>query len=402
MPSIFISYRRDPQAAWAGRLHDRLVAQFGTGSVFLDVDMEPGVDFVDVIEERVSQCDALIALIGKDWRPERLARAEDWVRLEIEAALKRRVRVIPVLVDGVRMPAAEELPESLRPLVRRHALDVGHGSFHRDTEVLIRAIQGLQQATKAAAVAAVSRDPFVHEADGLGYVWIPPGRFMMGASPGDTECRTNEKPAHEVEITRGFWLSETPVTQAAWRKVMGSSPSHFKGDDLPVEQVSWEEAAEYCRKINGRLPTEAEWEYAARAGTTGARYGELDEIAWFGDNSGRKRLESAKLWDADSSKYWGRLQENGNATKPMRGKQPNAFGLYDTLGNVWEWVADWYGPYEAGSVRDPKGPGSGKYRGARGGGWDVVPLVVRASVRIDLEPSGRNIYFGFRSAGEFR
>lgn len=369
---IFISYRRDPHASWAGWLQDRLETHFGPGTVFRDVDMEPGMDFVEVIQERVSQCDVLIALIGKDWRPERLARPEDWVRLEIETALGRRIRVIPVLVDGVRMPSAEELPESLWPLLRRQPLDVGHQSFRRDTEVLIKTIQGLQVTVKD------SRDPFVHSADGLRYVWIPPGRFTMGASPGDEEAVDNEKPAHEVEITRGFWLSETPVTQAAWRKVMGSSPSSFKGDDLPVESVNWEEAAEYCWKVGGRLPTEAEWEYAARAGTTGARYGDLDEIAWHRGNGRTK-------------------------THPVRGKKPNGFGLYDMLGNVYEWTADWYGPYSADAARDPQGPGSGLGKVLRCGSWNNFgPEFVRVSVRVRLEPTLRVVNFGFRCAGVFR
>jgi formylglycine-generating enzyme required for sulfatase activity len=118
-------------------------------------------------------------------------------------------------------------------------------------------------------VQAKPRETRLNPKDGLTYVWVPPGKFMMGCSSGDNECEADEKPAHEVEITRGFWMGQTEVTQAAWKKVTGSDPSHFKGDQLPVEQVSWEEADAYCKAVGLRLPAEVEWEYAARAGTIG-------------------------------------------------------------------------------------------------------------------------------------
>jgi formylglycine-generating enzyme required for sulfatase activity len=157
----------------------------------------------------------------------------------------------------------------------------------------------------------------VNPKDGLKYVWIPPGRFTMGCSEGDTECEDDEKPAHEVTITIGFWLGQTPVTQAAYQRVTGSNPSHFSGSERPVESVSLNDALRYCVAISGRLPTEAEWEYAARAGSTGARYGDVNEIAWYATNSG------------------GRTHDVGQ-------KQASVFGLYDVLGNVWQWTADWY------------------------------------------------------------
>ena len=199
----------------------------------------------------------------------------------------------------------------------------------------------------------------INPKDGLAYVWIPPGRFRMGLSEGDTEGRPNEEPAQEVELSRGFWLGKTPVTQAAYRKVTGQSPSYFKGDDRPVEQVSWDEAQAYCKAVGGRLPTEAEWEYAARAGSSAARYGLLDEIDWHDGNS-------------------------GGETHPVGKKKPNGFGLRDMLGNVWEWTGDWYADdyYGRGENKDPQGPSSGTQRVLRGGSWYSLPSDVRASDRV--------------------
>lgn len=213
----------------------------------------------------------------------------------------------------------------------------------------------------------------VNPADGLTYVWIPPGEFLMGCSPGDSECSDDEKPAHPVRITKGFWMSESEVTQAAYQKVIGSNPSNFKGADLPVEEVNWDEAAAYCKAVGGRLPTEAEWEYAARGGDSRARYGELKQIAWYNENSGSK-------------------------THPVKGLLPNRFGLYDMLGNVWEWNADWYGPYRAGAQIDPKGPATGTSHVLRGGSWVFDSRGSRASNRDRLVPGGRNYGYGFRCA----
>ncbi len=131
----------------------------------------------------------------------------------------------------------------------------------------------------------------VNPVDGLTYVWIPPGTFEMGCSPGDSEANPNEMPAHHVKITKGFWMGQTPVTQEAWERVMGKNPSRFKGARLPVESVTWDDARSYCEAVGMRLPTEAEWEYAGRAGAKGSGYGDLDQIARHRDNSGGKTHE---------------------------------------------------------------------------------------------------------------
>jgi formylglycine-generating enzyme required for sulfatase activity len=210
-------------------------------------------------------------------------------------------------------------------------------------------------------------------------VRIPGGTFMMGSE--SSEAISNERPVHPVTVS-GFEIGKYEVTQAEWASVMGGAhPSFFKtgGDTLPVEKVSWNDVQGFIRKLNQktglryRLPTEAEWEYACRAGTTGDRYGSIDSIAWYYGNSG------------------GRTHEVG-------GKTPNGFGLYDMLGNVLEWCQDWYGVYSAGAQNNPPGAGSGSSRVYRGGSWNHFAQYARASLRRDRTPSYRDLDLGFRLA----
>jgi formylglycine-generating enzyme required for sulfatase activity len=215
----------------------------------------------------------------------------------------------------------------------------------------------------------------VNPKDGSTYVWIPPGKFLMGCSPGDTECARTEKPAHEVTITKGFWIGQTPVTQAAYSRVMGKDPSQFKGASLPVEHVSWDDAKAYCEAVGGRLPTEAEWEYAARAGTTGERYGNLDDIAWYEENSKCRTHEVGQ-------------------------KHPNAFALYDMLGNVFQWTADWAADYSSAPQTDPTGPTTGRTRAVRGSTFNWTPRFVRVSIRDGGAPGNCSFCTGLRCVME--
>ena len=210
----------------------------------------------------------------------------------------------------------------------------------------------------------------VNPKDGLTYVWIPPGTFQMGCSPGDTECGVNEKPEHQVTLTKGFSIGQTEVTQEAYRKVMGKNPSHFDGARLPVESVTWPEAQAYCHAVGMRLPTEAEWEYAARAGNASSRYG---VPGWY-------------------------LGTSGDTTHEVGQNSPNRFGLHDMRGNVEEWVEDWYGDYLPGAQSDPFGPATGKYKVVRGGSYGFLPRYARVSSRTGNEASGRNLSNGFRCA----
>jgi formylglycine-generating enzyme required for sulfatase activity len=211
--------------------------------------------------------------------------------------------------------------------------------------------------------------------NGIELVYVPPGEFMMGSENGEAV----EKPVHRVTIREGFYMGKYEVTQAQWQAVMGNNPSYFKGDNLPVEKVSWDDAISFIAKLNAhnngytyRLPSEAEWEYACRAGTTGDHAGALDSLAWYGNNSGRQYLDVREIAGTDSVNFVKRLADNGNQTHPVGAKQPNAFGLFDMHGNVWEWCHDWYHDDYNGAPSDGRAWESGgeqKYRVLRGGSW---------------------------------
>jgi formylglycine-generating enzyme required for sulfatase activity len=245
--------------------------------------------------------------------------------------------------------------------------------------------------------------------------WVPPGKFTMGSPEGEAGRWADEGPQHEVEIRRGLWLAETPVTQALWVAVMGTNPSRFVSPDRPVEQVSWDDCQGFIEKLNGlvpgldaRLPTEAEWEYACRADTTTATWvGDLeilgdynapilDDIAWYGGNIG----QGFELADGYNSSKWPDKQypHTKAGTRPVGQKLPNALGLFDMLGNVFEWCEDWLGSYDATSVTDPLGPRTGSTRVSRGGSWNSYARYVRAAYRYAIAPGDRDGNLGFRLA----
>jgi formylglycine-generating enzyme required for sulfatase activity len=245
--------------------------------------------------------------------------------------------------------------------------------------------------------------------------FLSPGEFLMG-SPEDEPGRDSDERQHRVTLTQGFHLQTTEVTQDQWQAVMGYNPSYFQecGGDCPVENVSWEHVQEFIRRLNVlaggevfRLPTEAEWEYAARAGTTTAIYNGpmeilgqrnapvLDPIAWYGGNSG---VEYPGGWD--SSEWPEKQYDHKRAgAHPVGLKTPNDWGLYDMIGNVWEWCGDWYGEYPEGPVIDPKGPPSGTARVLRGGGWGAFARYCRAAFRFNVAPDIRDNGIGFRVVG---
>ena len=215
-------------------------------------------------------------------------------------------------------------------------------------------------------------------------VWVEGGTFRMGAtSEQGSEACDNEKPVHSVTLS-GYYIGKTEVTQALWKAVMGSNPSFFDGDNLPVEWVSWNDCQEFIRKLNSltgqnfRLPTEAEWEFACRGGNnsrgykySGSNY--IDNLAWYDGNS-------------------------GGETHPVATKSSNELGIYDMSGNVWEWCSDRYAGYSSGAQTNPKGPYDGSYRVVRGGSCDYYARCCRSSHRGNGNPARRDRDHGLRLA----
>ena len=219
---------------------------------------------------------------------------------------------------------------------------------------------------------------------GMKLTYIPAGEFMMGRPNGE-KGDDAEQPQHRVRLTKPFLMGVTEVTQSQWKAVMGdgNNGSMFKGDDLPMEELKWNDAKEFCRKLSAkdgreyRLPTEAEWEFACRAWTktrfySGDADGDLGTVGWFRDNSPQRR------------------------THPVGQKKANTYGLYDMHGNAYEWCEDWFGPYPNGEVVDPTGPAKGTDHVLRGGSWCDAPGTCRAASRRRNTPETHEYDFGCR------
>ena len=215
-------------------------------------------------------------------------------------------------------------------------------------------------------------------------VKVEAGTFMMGATSEMKDPYSDKKPVHQVTLTNDYYMGKYEVTQALWQAVMGSNPSNFKGDNLPVETVNWNDCQEFISKLNSltgrkfRLPTEAEWEYAARGGkkSRGYQYSgsrKISDVAWYEGNSRSK-------------------------THPVGRKQANELGIYDMSGNVWEWCSDWYGSYSSSSQTNPMGSDSGAKRVRRGGSWCYIARICRSSYRYGDAPDCRGLYLGLRLA----
>jgi formylglycine-generating enzyme required for sulfatase activity len=221
------------------------------------------------------------------------------------------------------------------------------------------------------------------------FAWCPPGTFLMGSPAGEPE-RSNDETQHRVTLTKGYWLGTHPVTQAQWQAVMGSNPSQFKGDTLPVETVCWDDCQAFVKKLSEktgkrfRLPTEAEWEYACRAGTTTPFY--------FGETISTDQAN----YDGNYTYGKGKKGVYREKTTPVGSFPANAWGLFDIHGNVWEWCQDRYGPYASSDIIDPQSTDNGTARVLRGGSWYCNPGCCRSACRSSYEPGHRHGYFGCR------
>ena len=521
MSTVFISYRRENTAGEARALFNDLAARLGENSVFMDVDsIALGRDFRTVLQETTASCDLMLVLIGRNWTEAkdeggriRLENPADYVRLEIESALKRDIAVTPVLVQGAHMPAPEDLPGEIRDLAYRNGFELSHSRWESDVGEMVRrlglegppgghqvkpiapehsapAASGLRDISAGSAISQVRPQPgllwrrvrptrrqimgvaalavvgtgaaiaapsirrllskpalrtisfdaesvdergmrkasekysaaIFTEALGLGagldMVSIPAGSFTMGSPSEEPERQPNEGPQHHVTLA-SFFIGAFPVTQAQWTAVvlahpgriyrdLDPKPSFFRDIDLPVESITWNEAEEFCLRLAAitgrsyRLPSEAEWEYACRAGTTtpfnfgltitpelanycgtgGAICGESDGRSIASDVYYGLKYDSGAYGHGPAGIF------RGTTTRPGT-FPPNRFGLYDMHGNVWEYCLDKETANYADAPLDSSpylsGPAD-SLRMLRGGSWSHNPAICRSAYRDSIAP----------------
>jgi len=427
MSDIFISYAREDRPR-AEAIAKALEAH--GWSVWWDRNIRVGETFRRVIREEIKKARSVVVL----WSEQSVD--SDWVNEEASIG-KRRNILVPVLTDDVELPlgfgsiqtadltgwggdaaapAFQMLCSALQALIGPYqkaepvatpppapaAVAVEEGPAWEPvpdkvtpaqvSKTQVRGVTGPAAEEQSTSTARRQSGPWTNPKDGLSYVRIEPGEFWMGATPGDTEAGADEKPRHRVRITKGLWLGATPVTVAAYKRFVGersqfkipdapSFNSDWSKPDHPIVRVTWDEAKAYCEWAGGRLPTEAEWEYAARGGKDGLKYPWGNEIT----------PENANY----RGSKWG-------GTSPVRSYPANAWGVYDVAGNVWQWVADWYDKdyYASSPSDDPHGPQSGAVRVLRGGSFNYASWVLRAASRLRVVPGVRVDFIGFRCVRE--
>jgi formylglycine-generating enzyme required for sulfatase activity len=417
--SIFISYSSSDKA-----VADRICAALEEaeyGCWIAPRDIEPGTDYPAAILGGLQQARALVVIVSE------AALASPHILSEVGHAFSEKKPIIPFRLsaatlppnfdyflstsqwldahDGITSENLARLREAVSQALTSGVVAVPERKAGPDKRILAAgivllmalgaAVYWLWPSPKIEPPAAskvpppadarksnppdTKPQPWLNPKDGLTYVWIPPGTFTMGCSAGDTECKPDEGPSHMVELPGGFRLGQTEVTNAAYHRVVASGSFPPNEANLPVAGVSWRQAKAYCSAIGGRLPTEAEWEYAARGSTTGAYYGVPSRIAWFAVNSGGVRHEVAT-------------------------KGPNAYGLYDMLGNASEWVLDrYYLKYDIeapaiGKVEQPLASNASAV--ARGGFWESEAQNIRVSRRAEMDNSEPGPMAGIRCVVE--
>jgi formylglycine-generating enzyme required for sulfatase activity len=400
---VFIGYARE-DSEFVFKLATNLKAR-GV-PIWLDQwDIPYGADWDQSIERALYACACFVIVLSP------AAVASDEVRGELYTALEERKPIVPVLYQPCRIPRRLQLIQrvdfttrspdeeaALNRLVcdlrvsqpgppaseKTESQEIGPiAASYPEQERRVTLINPLEPTISAGPKRGRSlyaSQPEVRNSIGMEFVLIPAGEFLMGSNDG----RADERPVHKVGISQPFYLGRYTVTQAQWEAVMGNNPSCVKSDpNRPVDNISWEEVQKFIQWLNARedgksyrLPTEAEWEYAARAGSStaycfGNDESRLGEYAWYEANA-------------------------GGQTHPVGQLRPNAWGLYDIHGNVWEWVQDWYEEYPAEAVTDPQGPSSGSDRVHRGGSWCNYARLCR-SAHCDFDTPGfRYSYLGFR------
>src|SRR5271157_301904 len=405
-PTVFICYsRKDKWKKEKVVNHLSVLGKQGLLDVWDDQRIGAGQDWFAKIQEAMQRARVAILLISHNFLISNFILREELPKL-LERREKEGMKIVPILLSYCDWQAVDWLAAmQMRPDPEVPLESLRGGKVNSELTKIVREVRELLASptpngpdpasvtkppdtdeqkrdggVRPEWAADWGRDPFgAWAAFQVGGVtqklrWIPPGKFLMG-SPDHEEGRwDDEGPQHEVAIESGFWMFETPCTQALWEAVMGQNPSHIRGPTRPVEQVSWDDAQAFLTRIAAMvpglrlgLPSEEQWEYACRAGSAAARYGDLDQIAWYSENS-------------------------GGETHPVALKQPNGWGLHDMLGNVWEWCADAYWEYGTGKR------GASAPRVIRGGSWSGVARVVRAACRGRNGPSFRFNDLGFRWA----
>ncbi len=371
------------------------LVETGHLEVWQDGEILPGEDWEKKIEQQLEAAELFLVLLSIHSLTSEFIRKKELVK-----ALEQKSRIVPILVRNCfwqKNPVfagLQGLPRNMKPVTSFADPDDAWTEVMATLHDMVEAIRATQKSPapvpKSPATPKKTPTQAVPAPAGLpDMVFIKGGAFAMG-SPESEEGRYSDEKQCQVTFSN-FLIGKYPVTQKLWKETMDDNPSHFKGDDLPVESVSWDDVRDFLKKLNARYPghtyrltTEAEWEYAARGGrsvgvtsshahTIFAGSNNLDEVGWYNEN-------------ADSK------------THPVGQKKSNELGLYDMSGNVWEWCADWYGDYPSGPQTNPKGPDSGTNRVYRGGSWGNSPRNCRVASRNHWQADARGSNLGFRLA----
>jgi formylglycine-generating enzyme required for sulfatase activity len=359
--------------------------------VWEDGDILPGEDWEKKIEEQLEAADLFLVLLSIHSLTSTFIQKKELLR-----ALERKQRIVPILVRSCLWQTnpvfrgLQGLPKNMKPVASFTDPDDAWTEVMAELHDMVES--GWAESKNKAAAEKKRKDEAARPAEQERQKGIPEMLPVKGGT-----FRMSD--TYQVTLS-DFEIAKYPVTQKLWQEIMGNNPSHFKGDDLPVENVNWDDCQQFLKKLNEkfpgktwRLPTEAEWEFAARGGTLSKGYeyagsNQLDEAGWFWENSGDKALSGE--WKSEL------LTQNKCRTHPVGQKKANELGIHDMSGNVWEWCQDWYGPYPNGPQTNPRGPKTGDYRVNRGGSWLDRAQYCRVSYRNSNTPSYRNFYLGFR------